>query len=536
MNRMIITPARGSRWLCLVLLSMSLFTITIDLTILNVALPKMAEDLQPSATEQLWMVDSYSLVMAGLLVSMSALGDRFGRRTVLLAGALVVILASFGVLIADTPVHIILVRVLHGVGSAMMMPSTLSLIRVVFPDPRERATALGIWAAISSAGAAIGPLIGGLLLEAFSWHSAFLVAIPLMVVTFIGGLIYLPEARLEEPPSWDWLAAGLSLVGMTAFLWSIKQFAEHTTLADPAAWIVGLLGITALAWFVQRCRHRPQPLFDISMFRYPIFTAGVLCALTGNLASQGVLYLSTQWLQLVHGVTPLHAGMVMLPAALAGVVMSLAISWITARTGLRLANLLSLVMIGIGLAMIGIVGRHLNITALVIALLIVGAGFGGMAIASSMIMGGAPASKAGSAAAMEDTSYELGAVLGIALLGSLATLIYRHSLAGAEALATWPADIAHRVRESLTSAVGVVEELGGAVGDGTSAGISESGVSAGSSGAQGLDPHQLADAAMIAFSDAFAWTALVAAVLVVVLAIGIFKLIPRGTRLEDLNE
>lgn len=494
---LLITPARGNKKLCLILLSLSLFTITVDMTILNVALPHITEDLHATSTQQLWIVDAYSLVMAGSLISASALGDRYGRRLLLILGAALAALASAGVLAATTPHAVIALRVLLGLGSACMMPSTLSLIRVVFPDPRQRATALGIWAAIASVGAAIGPLIGGLLLEVFTWHSAFLVAIPPMLATCIGGYLFLPEARLQQPPTWDWLSAALSMAGMATLLWAIKHAGEELTLTSPTVWLPAAAGLATLTAFIRRCRRVDNPLLKVGMFRYPIFTAGVGSAVVANFALAGALLLSTQWLQLVEGLSPLWAGVMTLPMAAVSVAGSLVVSTVAARVGLRWAAAGSLGLIAAGLVGVGAHGvaaaQALSPVGVAAWLVLVGAGIGGLALASSMIMGGVPAAAAGSAAAMEDTAYEFGSVVGVTVLGSLASVVFRARL-----------DVAG------------VDTIAGAF------------VATGGRG-------QVWEVARGAFTSAFGWTCLVGGVVVVVAAVVLGRLVPVGARVDDLH-
>ena len=208
-------------WAAVAVLSASLLVVTMDMTILNIALPEMSAELRPSATQQLWVVDVYSLVLAGLLVSFAAIADRVGRKRMLMTGYAIFLVASLLVLLADTAESVIALRAFLGIGGAMIMPNTLSLIRVIFTDAGKRATALSIWAAVSGLGAAVGPFVGGFLLEHFSWHAAFLVNVPLMVVAIIAGLLVLPESRVVGAGPWDALAAALSLVGMVLVVWAL---------------------------------------------------------------------------------------------------------------------------------------------------------------------------------------------------------------------------------------------------------------------------------------------------------------------------
>ncbi len=296
--------SRWRRWAALAVLSLSLAGISMDMTILNVALPQLSADIQATSVQQLWIVDIYSLVLAGLLVPMSAAADRLGRKCVLLTGYGIFAVASMLVVFADTAPAVIAIRALLGIGGAMIMPTTLSMIRVVFTDPKERATALGIWAAASSVGMAIGPVLGGLLLEHGSWHAAFLVNIPVMGAALVAGAVLLPEFRSPTPPQWDAPGAVASITGTVALIWAITTFAER--------------GVTdQLAWFIRRCLRHDNPMLDLGLFRSKPFTAGILAAATFMFAMSALLLLSAQWLQIVEGASPLEAGVAMLPAVLA---------------------------------------------------------------------------------------------------------------------------------------------------------------------------------------------------------------------------
>jgi DHA2 family multidrug resistance protein-like MFS transporter len=286
------------RWAALTVLSASLLVIVMDLTILNVALPELTADLRPSATEQLWIVDVYSLLLAGLLITMSAVADRWGRKRLLLLGFVVFGGASLLVLFASTPLTVL------GVGGAMIMPTTLSLIRSIFEDPAERARALGVWAATSGVGVAVGPIVGGLLLEHFSWQAAFLVNVPLMGVALGFGLWLLPEARDPEPGNWDLLGTAGSIAGMVALVWTIKHFAKEG-FDDLAAWAGLAVAIGLLTWFVRRCLTREDPLLDVRLLQGAPLAAGAVAALASMFAMAAMLLLIAQWLQTVEGHSPL---------------------------------------------------------------------------------------------------------------------------------------------------------------------------------------------------------------------------------------
>lgn len=455
--------SRGRRWAALAVLSASLLVITMDMTILNIALPEMAAELHPSSNQQLWIIDVYSLVLAGLLVSVAALADRWGRRRMLLLGYAFFAVASLLVLFADSAETVIAIRALLGVGGAMIMPTTLSLIRVTFTDPGERATALSIWAAISGLGAVIGPLVGGFLLEHFSWHSAFLVNVPLMVLGIVAGLLLLPESRVANPGRWDVAAAVASLVGMSALIWALKQFGKEADLAVPAAWIALAIAAVALTWFAARSLRSDHPLLDLHLFRRRTFSAGIIAALGATFSMIAALLLVAQWLQLVRGASPIEAGLQLMPIAVAGALTALAAPPLSRLIGSRAVLAIGLALAGAGLLQIGLSGDGLGLLEMSIALALVGAGMGALAIGSTMIMSSVPPEKAGNAGALEETSYELGATLGVTILGSISALIFRAGLTADEAfegLRRLDPTLAGEADESLGAAMAIARETG----------------------------------------------------------------------------
>lgn len=447
------------RWAGLAVLCTSLLVVIMDMTILSLALPAISADLRPGAVELLWMVDIYSLVLAGLLVTASALGDRWGRRRMLVAGFATFGLASMGVLVVDSPAGVIAVRALLGIGGAMIMPSTLSMVRTLFTDPRERATALGFWGATAAVGAALGPIIGGALLEAFSWHSAFLVNVPVMAVAIVAALVLLPESRSQRPGKLDPLATLLSVLGMVALVFAVKHTGEHGLTAEGA--ITALVSIVALGLFVRRCLSQPEPMLEIRLFRERSFSAGVITALCSSIASIAALLLISQWLQLVRGWSPLESGFALLPMAVAGVLCSLLAPRLADRVGARAVLSGGLVVGGVGFLLVYLLPTPLTYAGVAVSLLLVGASTGSLAVASAAIMSGAPADKAGSAAAIEESSYEIGGVLGVAVLGSLAAAIYRADLPVSDlAAAGLDAASGDAARDSLSGALEVADLLG----------------------------------------------------------------------------
>ncbi|MDX6740864.1 MFS transporter [Actinocorallia sp. A-T 12471] len=440
------TAGHPRRWAALGVLSISLLLVVMDMTILNVALPEIATDLRPDALALLWMVDVYSLVVAGLLVTVSSLGDRWGRKRMLIAGFAVFGLASAAVLFAETPGQVIAVRALLGVGGAMIMPSTLSMIRTLFTDPGERARALGVWATMAAAGGALGPIVGGLLLEAFSWHAAFLVNVPVMLVAVVAGIALLPESRDLSPGRWDALGTVLSMAGMVGLVYAIKHlFTDGLTGPTVAS---GLLAAVCLTWFVRRCLGRPDPLLEVRLFRSGAFTSGTLAALTTSIGLAGAMLLLVQWMQLVEGYSPLKTGVAMLPLAIGSAIFSPLAPAIAARIGARTVLAGGLALSSVGLGLLGFV--PLTYPWVAFGGTLIGVGMASLAVASAVIMSGAPVEKAGSAAAIEETSYEVGGALGVAVLGSVAAALYRGGL---------PAGAGPEVRESLGGALEAARAL-----------------------------------------------------------------------------
>lgn len=455
--------SRGRRWAGLAVLTASLLVIAMDMTILNIALPEMSEDLHPSSAQQLWIVDVYSLVLAGLLVSVAAVADRWGRKRMLLLGYAVFAGGSLLVLIADSAEAVIAVRALLGVGGAMVMPTTLSLIRVIFTDPKERAAALGIWAAASGLGMIVGPLVGGFLLEHFSWHAAFLVNVPFMVIGTVAGLLLLTESRVAKPGRWDASAAVLSLVGMVALVWALKQFGKESSLAVPEAWIALAIAAVALTWFAVRCIRSDHPLLDLRLFRGRQFSAGIIAALIAMFSMIAALLLVAQWLQLVDGASPIEAGVRLMPIALTGSVASLAAPPLSRLIGSRAVLAGGLALAGVGLVYIGLAGDGLDLVTMIAALCLVGVGLGALAIGSAMIMSGTPVEKAGNAGALEETAYEFGGTLGVTILGSISAIVFRAEFtagAGFDSLRHLDPALAVQAEDSLGAAVAISHQMG----------------------------------------------------------------------------
>ncbi len=445
------------RWLALAVLALAVLLVAVDATVLGLATPYLSEDLRPSGTQLLWIGDIYSFVIAGLLVSMGSLGDRVGRKLLLLSGAVAFGAVSVLNAYATSPEMMIAARALLGVAGATLMPSTLALIRNIFHDPRERSLAIGVWGAMASAGAAVGPVVGGFLLENFWWGSVFLINLPVMAVLVLVGVKLLPESKDPSPGPWDLLSVVLSMIGVVAVVYAVKEGATHGLTWQIA--LVAVVGVLALVWFVRRQLHLPAPLLNMRLFHHRGFSAAVLADLLTVLGLSGMVFFLSQFLQLVQDRSPLEAGLAELPAAIGAVTAGLLAGHAARRWSVRSVVACGLGAIGVALALLVWLDSDTAYPPLGAALLVVGVGAGlSFTVTADVILSSVPKEQAGAASAVSETAYELGAALGIALLGSIVTGVYRNftvpagvptaqateaheSLGGAvESAATLPAD------------------------------------------------------------------------------------------------
>ncbi|QEV17105.1 MFS transporter [Streptomyces alboniger] len=448
------------RWLALAVLVLAVLLVAVDATVLGLATPYISEDLKPSGTQLLWIGDVYSFVIAGLLVSMGSLGDRIGRKKLLLTGAVafgaVSVLNSY----ATSPELMILARALLGVAGATLMPSTLALIRNIFHDPRERSLAVGIWGAMASAGAAVGPVVGGFLLEHFWWGSVFLINLPVMAVLVLVGIKLLPESKNPAPGPWDLVSVVLSLIGMIAVVYAIKEAAAHGLRWD--AVLAAVVGAGALTWFVRRQLTLPAPLLDMRLFRNRGFSGAVLADLLTVLGLSGLVFFLSQFLQLVQGRRPFEAGLAELPAAVGAVGAGLIAGVVARRFSVRVVVAGGLAAVGLSLAALTGLSQHTGYPLLGASLLVVGIGAGfSFTVTADVILSSVPKEQAGAASAVSETAYELGAALGIALLGSIVTGVYRDFTAPPGT----PPDVAAASHESLGGAVESIDALPSAQAD-----------------------------------------------------------------------
>nr|WP_271210484.1 MFS transporter [Rhodococcus wratislaviensis]GLK35805.1 MFS transporter [Rhodococcus wratislaviensis] len=414
-------------WLGLVVLAFAVLLIAVDGTVLDLALPFISADLEPSSTQLLWIIDVYSFVLAGLLITMGTLGDRIGRRRLLLLGAVGFGIASLIAAWSPTPEMLIAARVLQGISGATLMPATLGLIRTIFVDPRQRTLAIGVWGAMAGGGTAAGPLIGGWLLEHFWWGSVFLINIPVMLVLIAVGPLVIPESKDPAPGRFDLLSAALSMTTMLPLVYAVKETVVHGV--DPVLLVVGLVGVVSGVVFVRRQKAMKDPMIDIGLFAKPAFSTAVLTNLLSIFALAGVLFFGSQYLQLVLGNSAFESGVLMLPGMLMSAITALAAAWMVRRwaTSHVLGGGLAIAAVGAALMLtLGVDGAP---TMFVIGFGLAGAGVGiALTLTSDLVVSAVEPERAGAASAVSETAYELGIALGVAVLGSVVMAIFRNGL------------------------------------------------------------------------------------------------------------
>ncbi|GAA3746921.1 MFS transporter [Salinactinospora qingdaonensis] len=482
--------AGAREWAALAVLTLPVLLITIDMTVLGFAVPFLSEDLAPSGAQLLWIVDVYSFVLAGLLITMGTLGDRIGRRRLLLIGCAGFGAASLVAAYAPTAGVLIAARALLGVAGATLMPSTLSLIRNTFHDPRQRLMAIATWASMFSAGSALGPIVGGWLLERFHWGSVFLINVPVVAVALLVTPLLVRESRNPSPGRYDLASAALSLLAVLAVVYGVK------TMADEGPSVTGglavALGLGVGYAFVRRQLRLTTPLIDLKLFAIREFAVGVATNFTVVFTLISSLFFLTQYLQLVQGISPMRAGLLLVP----GLSMAVVMHFVAVALARRL-RMGTVIVIGLALAATGY--AMLTTLPMTDGAVFVGVGFGliGMGagvtdtLTNDAIMSAAPPSRAGAASAVSETAYELGAALGVALLGSVVTAMYRTGLESVPGVA---ASTMAEARETLGGAVSAAQEA-----------------------PQGA--AALLNAARAAFTDGVQMASLIATVLIVAIAV-----------------
>ena len=452
------TPRASRReWLGLAVLALACVVYAMDLTVLHLAVPSLSEDLQPTSVQLLWMIDIYGFMVAGCLITMGTLGDRIGRRRLLLAGAVAFALASLLCAFSTSAEMLIVSRALLGVAGATIAPSTLSLIRNMFEDDSQRTVAIGIWITAFSLGGALGPLFGGVLLEFFWWGSVFLLAVPVMAVLLVLGPLVLPEYRDPDAGRLDLFSATLSLVAVLAVVYGLKEVAQDGLGAQPIVAIA--IGLAVAAVFVRRQTRLAEPLIDLSLFRVRAFSASLAVYTLGILVLFGAFFFIFQYLQLVAGLSPLRAGVVTLPFSAAFIVGAMLAPAVVKR--ISPANVMAggLVLATVGFVMMTRVGADSDVFLLIASSVVFSLGLAPLfTLTNDLIIGSAPPERAGAASGISETGAELGGALSIALLATLGTAVYRSQLEDEIPSAVSPEE-AEAAQATLGGAVAVAGEL-----------------------------------------------------------------------------
>jgi EmrB/QacA subfamily drug resistance transporter len=498
------------RWWTLAVLCLTLVLISIDNTILNVAIPTLAREFDATASQLQWIVDSYVLVFAGLLLTAGFLGDKFGRRGALMWGMGIFGVGSVAASMAGSASQLIACRALMGVGGALIMPATLSILTNTFRDARERAKAIAIWAGCSGLGVALGPVTGGWLLEHFSWGSVFLVNLPVLLLAIIGCVVVVPTSRDADAPRLDLGGAALSMAGLTALLWAIIEAPEQGWMSSRSlvgfAMAAGLLALFG----VYESRH-PAPMLNLGFFRNPRFSAASGAVTLTFFALFGSLFLVTQYMQSVMGYTALQSGVRYLPLAATLLVVSPTSAKLAQRFGSKIVVSSGLAAVATGLLLMLRLEADTGYGPVLLSMVVLACGMGlTMAPATESIMGSLPPAQAGVGSAVNDTTREVGGALGVAVLGSVLSSVFGSRMVDVLDGGELPDEARHVAEHSVTGAVTVAHELGGAPG------------------------AALAEAAKAAFVDGLHTTSVVAAAVALVGSLIALVMLPaRAADVED---
>jgi EmrB/QacA subfamily drug resistance transporter len=451
------------RWLTLAVLCLSLFVIVMDNTIVNVALPTLVRDLGTSTSELQWVVDSYTLVFAGLLLAAGSLGDRFGRRGALEVGLVVFGVASTVAAFAGNVDALVASRAVMGIGAALIMPATLSILTNVFTDARERAIAIALWSAVAGVAVALGPVSGGFLLEHFWWGSVFIINAPVVVLALVAGRVLVPTSRDPAAPRVDWIGAAFSIVGLTALVWSIIEAPElgWTSSSVFAGFAIALAALATFVWWELR---QSQPMLDLRFFTNPRFTAASASITLIAFALFGFIFMATQYLQFVLGYSALSAGVHTLPFAGAVMLTAPLSSKLVERFGTKLIVTVGLSAFAGGMFVAASTSVDSTYNRVFLAMVLLGGGMGlASAPATESIMGSLPKAKAGVGSAVNDTTRELGGAFGVAIIGSIMSSVYSARLDDRVG-DSLPAPALDTAKESMGAALAVGNQIGGADG------------------------------------------------------------------------
>ena len=455
------SPAGGRRWAVLAICCVAAALLGIDNSVLNYAVPSLARQLHPSSTQLLWIVDVYGFVLGGLLIVAGNLGDRIGRRKLLLAGVAGFGAASALTAYAGSPETLIAARALLGLAGATIMPSTLSLVRAAFTDPKERTTAIGVSSGVAAASFALGPVVGGLLLDHFWWGSVFLINVPVMALVLVAGLLVLPESRNPHPGRLDWASVPLSIAGMFGVIYAIKTAAREGA-GSQAAWIAAAIGAVSLLVFLRRQTRIAEPLLELKLFRNAAFSGAIGANVVTMFTSSTLSLAFSLYFQVIRGWSPLTAGVALLPGPLSAAFAAPLCSVLIPRIGRARTVAIGLFLMAVSTAGLGMSTQHTGYLQLLPLLVLNGVGIiFTFSVTADTILASAPRTRTGAAAAISETAMELGGALGIAVLGSVLSAFYRSDLTLPEGLSGAQTAAA---RESVSGGVETGARLAGGTG------------------------------------------------------------------------
>lgn len=450
--------AERREWIGLTVLALPTLLLSMDISVLFLALPHLSADLDASSTQQLWISDVYGFMLAGFLVTMGTLGDRIGRRRLLLTGAGAFGVASVVAAFSVSAPMLIASRASMGIAAATLTPSSLALIGNMFQDPKQRAFAIAVWSSCFFGGLALGPVLGGFLLDHFWWGSAFLIGVPVMVVLLVAGPRVLPEYRDPGAGKLDLLSVAVYLLAVLPAIYGLKEIARDGW--HPVSIAALLVGIAFGVVCLQRQRRLSDPLFDLRLFANRTFSSVVSILTLVGVIQSGVLLLVNLYLQLVVGLSPLQAGLRLLPAALAMIAATMVAPRLANRVRVARVMAAGLALSACGYVVVSLVDRSMGLTTLIVGLAVINAGVGPMvALGYEVVLTSAPPKKAGSASSVAETGGEFGVALGIAVFGSLGAAIYRLQMADALPPGL-PHQAADDARESIAGAVTSAAHLG----------------------------------------------------------------------------
>ena len=506
------------RWAILVVLCVSLLIIVLDNSILNVAIPTLIRELQATNSQVQWMVDSYTLVFAGLLLTMGAMGDRYGRRGALQMGYLLFGLGSLASAFATTADQLIATRAFMGIGGALIMPATLSIITNVFP-PQERGRAIGVWAGTAGIGVALGPLTGGFLLQHFYWGSIFLVNLPIVVFGVAAGFLLIPTSKDPSAPKLDPIGAVLSIASLTAIVYALIEAPDRGWTAPLT---VGVLagGLALLGIFVWWERRSDHPMLDVRFFQNPRFSAANAAITLTFFAMFGSIFLLTQYLQFTLGYSPLESGVRMLPYAATMMIVAPTSSRVVERFGSKFTIAAGLGLAAIALVLMGSLSVNTQYVDIAWRFVILAAGMAlVMAPATDSVMGSLPLAKAGVGSAVNDTTRQVGGALGVAIIGSIVSSVYGSKVGEFFAGKPAPKAAVDAAKNSLGGAIAVSKNLAG----------------------QPIPNAKQLAAGLVhtanqAFVEAFRWGTRVGAVVLVLGVMIVLRWLPARARVSDVSE